>query len=422
MIKCALPPSLTNAIVPYNLQRCIRDITLCSEARICKIHSLIAKIPFRAYITTNYDKFIETAYSHVNEVDLPRMYIYSTKDILSFYQHNRQFIVKLNGDIDDPDSIILVEQLQDKVIDPSVKDSSGLIWMISRSASLLIMGYNWEDPDFDHILNMISKGKGQSNSHWIIAQKGHFPTFKAKNILKDKEIHIIQYDDSESMSSLATFLEKLISISTPSSIKAENAKSELIRQTKPSMNSQLMVGEMRTDISFSVFPRPKEGVRVFCSYAHEDEELRDKLERHLSSLKDEGLIKIWHDRKIIGGEDWETELDNNMKSAHIILLLISSDFLNSHYCTGIELRQARERYDSGSARVIPVILREVDWRRYPFGKDQSAGECQKLSKLQAFPKDAMPVKIWDDEDAAFKDVASGIRKVIEDILQTGVNK
>ena len=73
----------------YDIQRCIRDITLCSEARICKIHSLIAKIPFRAYLTTNYDKTIETAYSHANEIDLPRFYVYSSKDIFSYYQQNK---------------------------------------------------------------------------------------------------------------------------------------------------------------------------------------------------------------------------------------------------------------------------------------------------------------------------------------------
>ncbi len=45
-------------------------------------------------------------------------------------------------------------------------------------------------------------------------------------------------------------------------------------------------------------------VDVFISYAHEDEGLREKLNKHLKSLEREGLIKPWHDRKITAGSEW----------------------------------------------------------------------------------------------------------------------
>ena len=45
-------------------------------------------------------------------------------------------------------------------------------------------------------------------------------------------------------------------------------------------------------------------LEVFFSYAHEDETLRVELEKHLSSLKQEGFISGWHDRRIIAGTEW----------------------------------------------------------------------------------------------------------------------
>ena len=48
-------------------------------------------------------------------------------------------------------------------------------------------------------------------------------------------------------------------------------------------------------------------VEIFYSYSHKDEKLRDELEKHLSMLKNEGLIAGWHDRKIGGGEEWVGE-------------------------------------------------------------------------------------------------------------------
>jgi len=39
-------------------------------------------------------------------------------------------------------------------------------------------------------------------------------------------------------------------------------------------------------------------VKVFFSYSHKDEDLRNELEIHLSTLKRQGIIQTWHDRRI----------------------------------------------------------------------------------------------------------------------------
>ena len=144
-----------------------------------------------------------------------------------------------------------------------------------------------------------------------------------------------------------------------------------------------------------------QAVEVFFSYAHEDEKLRDKLANHLKLLQRQGLINAWYDRDISAGEEWKKEIEQQLNSAQIILLLISDDFLASDFCWSVELERAMRRHEAGEARVIPVILREVDWHGAPFGK------------LQALPKNAEPVMNWANIDQAFTDVARGIRKVVE---------
>ncbi len=44
-------------------------------------------------------------------------------------------------------------------------------------------------------------------------------------------------------------------------------------------------------------------VRVFYSYAHTDEALRDELEQHLSLLMQHNLIEPWYDRDIRAGSE-----------------------------------------------------------------------------------------------------------------------
>jgi len=144
------------------------------------------------------------------------------------------------------------------------------------------------------------------------------------------------------------------------------------------------------------------GVEVFFSYAHEDEGLRDELAKHLKLLQREGAISMWHDRRIVAGDEWKGAIDARLESAGIILLLISPDFIASDYCWDVEVKRAMARHAAGEARVIPIILRPCDWQSAPFGK------------LQGLPKDAKPVTSWEDRDKALLDVVLGIRRVAEE--------
>jgi len=101
-------------------------------------------------------------------------------------------------------------------------------------------------------------------------------------------------------------------------------------------------------------------VEIFCSYAHEDEVWRQKLETHLSLLKRQGLISLWHDRLVVPGTDWVKAIDTHLETASVILLLVSADFFASDYCYGIEMQQALKRHEAREARVIPLLVRPVD--------------------------------------------------------------
>lgn len=98
-------------------------------------------------------------------------------------------------------------------------------------------------------------------------------------------------------------------------------------------------------------------VRIFISYAHADEDLRQELGKHLVGLKRQRLVEIWHDRDISAGEEWARSIDENLRAADVILLLVSVDFIASQYCFEIELKEALRRHDAGDGVVIPVILR-----------------------------------------------------------------
>jgi len=139
--------------------------------------------------------------------------------------------------------------------------------------------------------------------------------------------------------------------------------------------------------------------RAFISYSHADDALRAEFDKHLSLLRRQGLIELWSDHRIPAGGDFENHISAELEAADIIILLVSPDFMASDYCFGVEMKRAMERHHHGSAIVVPVIARPVDWHSAPFGT------------LKALPRDGKPVVKWSTVDDAFLDIVQALRSL-----------
>ncbi len=146
-------------------------------------------------------------------------------------------------------------------------------------------------------------------------------------------------------------------------------------------------------------------VSLFYSYAHEDEALRDALQRHLKILQVHGLIRPWHDRAIVPGQDWHQEINAHLQQADLILLLLSSYFFDSDYILGVELKTALQRAAAGDATVVPILLRPLDLDAL----DGGALPLGQMLKQQGLPRDLKPVTKWGQREEAWMNVSKGLR-------------
>jgi tetratricopeptide (TPR) repeat protein len=148
-------------------------------------------------------------------------------------------------------------------------------------------------------------------------------------------------------------------------------------------------------------------LKLFYCYAHEDKDFRDQLDIHLASLKRQQVLTTWYDGEIKAGFEWEQEINRHLSKAHIIVLFVSAYFLHSDYCYTVEMKRALERHEAGNARVVPIIVRPVDWQHAPF------------SKLQALPPpEARPVSLWLNRDEAWLEVVKKIEAIALDLRET----
>ena len=152
---------------------------------------------------------------------------------------------------------------------------------------------------------------------------------------------------------------------------------------------------------------PAKSIEVLycCSDSQRDEEMRQNLEKHLKILQRQGVITTWHKGMIGAGKEWESETNKQLKTADIILPLISADFLASDYNWDVVLEMAKKRHKAGTASVIPILLRRFDNWKVAFGD----------LKLKALPEGERPVTDWKPYDNAFENIAIGIRKEVEQL-------
>ena len=138
-------------------------------------------------------------------------------------------------------------------------------------------------------------------------------------------------------------------------------------------------------------------LKVFITYSHKNRKEKNKLITCLDVMRQEGLIDIWHDNKILAGDTWKKEIfSTNLPELDLLLYLVSADSLASENCNK-ELVEALK----ADIRVIPIILERCDWLNH------------QLSDLVVLPDKGMPITEWVPESKGWRSVVEGIRKTID---------
>lgn len=140
-------------------------------------------------------------------------------------------------------------------------------------------------------------------------------------------------------------------------------------------------------------------LRLFISYAHQDEALIKLLRKHLAGLERRGLIASWYDRDIGAGEPWDEAIKGELEGANLILFCVSADFIASDYVHEVELSRALERHRAGEARVAPLLLRPCHIDGTP------------LAGFQQIPARGGAITRWDNLDEAFTQAAKEIEQL-----------
>jgi hypothetical protein len=143
-------------------------------------------------------------------------------------------------------------------------------------------------------------------------------------------------------------------------------------------------------------------LNVFISYSKADNSYKETLLNHLSALGNR--LSIWHDHDILGGQEWDKTIKEQINQADVVLYLVSASSMATDYIQQTELPLIEARCQRGECKLIPVIVRACLWTALDF------------AKYNALPEKGIPITKkthWDTEDDAWLNVAEGVQRLLK---------
>ncbi|HXH39992.1 MAG TPA: AAA family ATPase, partial [Thermoanaerobaculia bacterium] len=106
-------------------------------------------------------------------------------------------------------------------------------------------------------------------------------------------------------------------------------------------------------------------IRIFVSYSHRDPSYLgdDSLLGFLKGLEREEDVEFWTDEGIEAGTLWNEQIHEQLRTSDIALVLVSQSFLDSRYCSDIEVSAFLKRCRDDGMIIFPIILSPCEWER-----------------------------------------------------------
>ena len=141
---------------------------------------------------------------------------------------------------------------------------------------------------------------------------------------------------------------------------------------------------------------------IFIAYSRKDQTVLEEIRSHLSPLERTWKTHLWYDGLIDAGSEWNAEIKQHLLQSDIILLLISQHFIASDYCYNTEMKQALNLHEKGTAKVIPIIVRNCLWKDSPFSH----------LPLLSIGEKAILGSDWPSPNTPFLQIAQALRAMV----------
>ncbi|HEU5368278.1 MAG TPA: SIR2 family protein, partial [Ktedonobacterales bacterium] len=162
-------------------------------------HHLIAALPFKAVITTNWDTFLEDAFRKARR---PLVRVVRDPEI-AFADDSQPLLIKLHGSIDQPDTLVVTGDDYYDVF-AHLPETANLVRAYFATRTMLFLGFSLTDDDFGRIYREVVRHLGQHQRQAYAVQLA--PPSYIVDSWRRKNVQIFDSDAAAFLQALASQL------------------------------------------------------------------------------------------------------------------------------------------------------------------------------------------------------------------------
>jgi L-asparaginase/Glu-tRNA(Gln) amidotransferase subunit D len=276
--------------------------SILSGARPSKAHEAIARMRWSKIITTNYDTLLEDAagaalsndqVSDHRKVIVTSPFREGTTFNESQIQGGARYVVKIHGDIRDPESpIVLSAESYDALYSGKYKDKYvSVMSNLLSSSFVLFLGYSHDDEDVQRLFDEVTKYAPPDKVYAVVAREGKPREFAQHIATRPTNIKFITYSPDDSHAELHEFVEYF---SDPS---REALYERLRTRRKPSVVMLYCGGTIGAQLS-----ETPDSDNPYLEIRKKDSRFDAELESSVEQLH------RWYTEHYVAGDDIPTEL------------------------------------------------------------------------------------------------------------------
>ena len=151
--------------------------------------------------------------------------------------------------------------------------------------------------------------------------------------------------------------------------------------------------------------------QAFISYSHKDSVFVDRLRVHVKPLEQIYDFVIWDDSRIKPGQLWKDQISANLQSSHVIVIVMSADFLASEFVMTNEYPVAIKAAHDRGAHIIMIFASPCLYEDFEVSDFQAINSPEET--LQDYQDDNMGA----NQERIFVKAARSIRDYLKEADQ-----
>jgi len=247
------------------------------------------------------------------------------------------------------------------------EQTQGQPWLVNRLGTILtkqIKPQTTDPIEIDDVKKAIQLLLQEKNTHFDNLKEKVFLYKETFNKINAQQVNFLPDDESQSWLYQYGLIKK---------------------QNDFAVISNTIYSKRFSDVSDKMNHMTAQKKKIFISYCHKDKDWLSIIINYLKSLEYES-IDIWFDKKIKTGEQWNPMIADAIQTSHMVICLISQDYLNSDFIRTKEVPGILNKQKEGMI-VFPVLIKNCTWKVISW-----------LKNLQMFPGDGISLDDLEEKD------------------------